>query len=60
MILNRSPEFCLKHLIYIYIYMYLLETGHSLGDLPGGAIFVHRAIVKTNLNMVHLVLLHDT
>ena len=40
--------------------MYLLETGHSLGDLPGGAIFVHRAIVKTNLNMVHLVLLHDT
>ena len=41
MTLNRSPEFCLKLLIYRYI----LETGHALGDLPGGAIFVHRDIV---------------
>ena len=53
---NRSPEFCLKLLIY----RYLFETGHAPGDLPDGAIFVHRAIVLTNLIMVHWVLLHKT
>ena len=40
MIVNRSPGFCLKLLIY----WYLLETGPAADDLSGGAIFVHRAI----------------
>ena len=30
--LGRSPEFCLKCIIY----MYLLETGHAPDDLPCG------------------------
>ena len=29
-ILDRSPEFCFKRLIY----RYLLETGHAFDDLP--------------------------
>ena len=29
--LDRSPEFCLK----LIIYRYILETGHASGDPPG-------------------------
>ena len=34
--LDRSPEFCFKHLIY----RYLLETGHAPDDLPCGPCLV--------------------
>ena len=41
MTLDQSPEFCLDPLIYGY----LLESGHTPCDPPGGAIFVPRAII---------------
>ena len=47
--IDRSPEFCLKRLIYRYI----LKTGHAPDDPPGVAIFVPRAIFGANFNMVH-------
>ena len=37
MTLDRSPEFCFKHLIY----RYLLETCHALDDLPCGHVRSH-------------------
>ena len=36
----KTVAFLLRLSIY-----YILENGHAPGDLPGGAIFVHRAIV---------------
>ena len=48
MTLDRSPEFLLKLLIY----MYLLKTGHALVNLWWGQ-YVLRALFGANLNMVH-------
>ena len=53
MTLDRSPEFCFKHLIY----RYLLETGHAPDDLSCGPCSV-QVIIGTYLNAVCQLMLH--
>ena len=53
MILDCSPEFCFKRLIY----RYLLETGYA-PDAVLWSMFSPRVIIETYLNVVYQLMLH--
>ena len=54
---KRTKSQWIAHLSFIQtsnLWVSIGNTGHVLGDLTGGLFFVHRAIIRTNFNMVHI------